>query len=156
MITVDDGNNPAVTSPVSITVTREETTTVYNGVTGQVLDASTVTLSGVLTEEGVTPLAGETLTMTLGSGDGAQTCVDATDGAGFASCTIVVSQPVGSQPVSAAFAGNTFYEPSSGSSTAVVVTANSLKEDALARALDPSGHDPGDDRPARARRPDPR
>ena len=69
--TADDHHHASATSgSVLIVVTREETTTLYTGVTGDVLDGSTVTLSGVLSEDGVTPLAGRSLTMTLGSGEG--------------------------------------------------------------------------------------
>ena len=72
--------------------------------------------------------------MTLGSGGGTQTCSASTDGSGSASCTILVNQPVGPQPVSAAFSGDTFYLPSSGADTVVVFTAMSLKHDTLAQA----------------------
>ena len=72
--------------------------------------------------------------MTLGSGGGAQTCTGTTGVAGSASCSILVNQPVGPQPVSAAFAGDTFYLPSSGADTVVVFTAKSLKQDTLAQA----------------------
>jgi hypothetical protein len=124
----------SVSSLLSITVTREETTVVYTGVTGPVLDGSVVTLSGTLQEDGTTAIAGRTLGFTLGSGGGAQTCAGTTDGSGAASCTITVSQPVGSQPVSADFAGDTVYLPSSAASSVVVYTAMSLKQDVLAQA----------------------
>ena len=105
------------TDTVTVTVTQEETLTAYTGVTGPVLDGSTVTLAGVLKEDGTTPLAGKSLTLTLGSGAAAQTCVATTDATGSASCPLVVNQPVGTQPVSAGFGGDTFYLPSSGAST---------------------------------------
>jgi hypothetical protein len=133
--TADDHHHlVATTGTLLITVTREETTTTYTGVTGPVLDGSTVVLSGVLKEDGTTPIGGRTLTMTLGSGGSAQTCTGTTDGSGAASCSILVNQPVGPQPVSAAFAGDTFYLPSSGSDSVVVYTAKSLKQDTLAQA----------------------
>ena len=133
--TADDHHHlVATTGTVLITVTREETTTTYTGVTGPVLDGSTVVLSGVLKEDGTTPIAGRMLTMTLGSGGSAQTCTGTTDGGGAASCSILVNQPVGPQPVSSAFAGDTFYLPSSGADSVVVYTAKSLKQDTLAQA----------------------
>jgi hypothetical protein len=122
------------TSAVLIMVTAEETTTTYTGVTGPVLDGSTVVLSGVLKEDGTTPLAGRTLTMTLGSGGSAQTCTGVTNGAGSASCSIHVNQAVGPRPVSSAFAGEWNYLPSSGASSVVIYTAKSLKQDTLAQA----------------------
>ena len=52
--TADDHHHVSATGgSVLIVVTREESTTVYTGVTGDVLDGSTVTLSGVLREDGV-------------------------------------------------------------------------------------------------------
>ena len=130
----DDHVNPPVTSPLTVTVTREETTTAYTGVTGPVLFGSPVTLSGVLKEDGVTPLAGKPLTLTLGSGGSAQTCPTTTGATGSASCTVVVNQPVGTQPVSASFAGDAFFLPSSDGATVKVFTALSLKQDALTAA----------------------
>lgn len=130
----DDHVDPTpTTGTVTITVTREETTTVYTGVTGPVLDGSTVTLSGLLREDGITPISGRLLTMKLGSGGGTQTCLGTTVATGSASCTIVVNQPVGPQPVSATFAGDVLYLPSGGASTVVVFTAMSLKQDTLAQ-----------------------
>ena len=129
-----DGVNPPVTAPLTVTVTREETSTAYTGVTGDVLFGSTITLSGVLKEDGAAALNLEPMTMTLGSGGGAQTCPATTDVLGFASCTIVVNQPVGTQPVTAAFAGDANYLPSSDAKTVKVFTALSLKQDTLATA----------------------
>jgi hypothetical protein len=90
-------------------VTREETTTTYTGASGPILNGSTVTLSGVLKEDGATPIAGRTLTLRLGS----QSCTTTTDASGSASCSIVVAQPLGPGTASASFAGDTFYLPSS-------------------------------------------
>lgn len=123
-----------VTQDLVVTVLREETTTTYTGVTGAVLDGSTVALSGVLNEDGTTPIAGATLTMTLGSGGTAQTCVGTTGVGGSATCNITVNQTVGPKPVSASFAGDAFYLPSSGSGSVVIYTAQSLKQDVLAQA----------------------
>ena len=48
-----------------------------------------MTLEGRLLEDGVVPIEGRSLTLSLG----AQSCTGTTDAAGFASCTIVYSRP---------------------------------------------------------------
>jgi hypothetical protein len=123
-----------VTGTVTITVTHEETTLTYTGVTGPVLDGSMVTLSGTLLEDGTTPIAGRTLTFTLGLGVTAQTCGGTTGVTGAASCTITVHQLPGPRQIVAFFAGDAFYLSSSATSSIVVFTAMSLKQDVLAEA----------------------
>ena len=101
-------------------VTREQTETTYTGPTGAVVNGSTVTLSGVLEEDGVTPIEGRTLTLTLGT----QSCSGLTNASGSFSCTIVVSQPTGPATASATFLGDNFYLPSS--DTEAVITASNV------------------------------
>lgn len=112
-----DGNNPPVTGTVKITVTREETTTTYTG-PAVILNGSTVTLSAALKEDGLVPISGKTINFTLGG----QGCNGATNGSGVANCSIAVSQSLGTSiPITASFPdGDTFYLPSSASTTAVV------------------------------------
>lgn len=101
------------------TVTHEETTLTYTGPT-KAANGVPLTLSGVLREDGTTPVAGRTVAFTLGSGGSAQTCSGTTDASGSASCTVAsVNQPAASTsaPVLAAFAGDSFYLPSSASAT---------------------------------------
>jgi hypothetical protein len=64
-------------------VTHEETTLEY---TGPVVIANgfSTHLSGLLREDGVTPIAGRMVSFMLGSGPGAQSCSDATDLTGLA------------------------------------------------------------------------
>jgi hypothetical protein len=82
-----------------------------------------VTVSATLTEDDPTPVAGRAVTFTLGTGGGAQTCTDpATDAAGRAECTILVNQPVGPSTLTAAFAGDAFYLPSTASRSVVIFT----------------------------------
>lgn len=103
----------------SFTVTHEETTVTYTGPT-KAANGAPLTLSGVLREDGTTPIAGRTVTFTLGSGGSAQSCAGTTDASGSASCTIAsVSQPATatSVPVLAAFAGDAYYSPSSATAT---------------------------------------
>ncbi len=103
----------------SFAVTLEETTLTYTGPT-QATDGQPLTLSGVLQEDGTSPIAGRSVTFTLGSGASAQSCIGATDPTGAASCTIASAHqgPTDtSAPVTATFAGDTFYQPSSASAT---------------------------------------
>lgn len=98
-------------------VTHEETAVQYTGAT-RAANGTPATLSGVLREDGTTPISGRTLTFTLGSGASAQSCTATTDATGSASCTIAsVAQPASSTsvPVTAAFAGDADYLPSSAS-----------------------------------------
>jgi hypothetical protein len=97
-------------------ITKEETFTTYTGplVIAQGLP---VTLSGHLEEDTPVPVAGRTLTLSLG----AQSCTGVTDAGGNASCTIaVVTAPLGPQPLAAAFAGDAYYLPSGDTDTAIV------------------------------------
>lgn len=103
---------PSSTS-VPFTITKEQTTLDY---TGDVLIANgfTAHMSGLLREEGVVPIAGRLVSFTLGSGMTAQTCGAVTDAAGVAACDISpVAQPLGPGTVTAVFAGDAFYLPSS-------------------------------------------
>ncbi|HET9172013.1 MAG TPA: choice-of-anchor P family protein [Actinospica sp.] len=103
----------------AFTVTHEETTTTYTG-PGQAANGTALTLSGVLKEDGATPISGRTLQFTLGSGSSAQTCSGTTNASGSASCTISsVNQPSTTKSigVTAAFAGDAYYSPSSDSAT---------------------------------------
>lgn len=105
---------------VSFTITREETTVSYTG-PGRIANGVPAHLSGVLKEDGTVPIAGRTVSLTLGSGASQQSCNGTTDATGAASCTIaVVNQPLNDTatvPVTVAFAGDAFYLPSTGSAT---------------------------------------
>ena len=101
------------TTTVTFVIKREETTTTY---TGPIVIANGVptTFSAVLKEDGTVPIAGRTLTITLGTGVTAQTCLTTpTDATGSGSCPITPNQPLGPGTVTAAFAGDAFYLPSS-------------------------------------------
>ena len=98
-------------------VTREETALTYTGDT-TIPNGGTAHMSAVLKEDGLVPIAGRTVTFTLGTGGSAQTCTGVTDASGTASCTIFpVSQPLGSVPISASFAGDPFYLPATASAS---------------------------------------
>ena len=104
----------------TLTVTREETTLSYTGDT-VIANGGTATMSGVLLEDGLVPIAGRTVTFTLGSGGSAQTCNGVTDASGLATCAITpVAQPLGPGVVGDVFAGDAFYLPSSASANTII------------------------------------
>ncbi len=109
-------------APVNFTVTPAPTSITYAGATST-FNGQSVTLSGLLTSGG-SPVAGQTVTLTLGSGSGtpAQTCTAVTGPTGAASCTIQnVNQPVGPNPVTVTYAGTTNYQPSNDAPATVQV-----------------------------------
>ena len=60
------------------------------------------------------PITMRSLTLTLGSGVSAQSCLAMpTDATGSASCSLVVNQPLGPGTITASFLGDPFYLPSS-------------------------------------------
>ncbi|MCG6875491.1 MAG: hypothetical protein LJE97_10420, partial [Betaproteobacteria bacterium] len=104
-------NASSVDTP--FTITKEETTLSYTGPT-VIANGTSVTLSGVLLEDGLVPIVGRSVSFTLGTGGSAQTCAGTTDATGSASCTIpVVSQPLGANTVAGSFIGDAYYLPSS-------------------------------------------
>jgi hypothetical protein len=103
----------------TFTVTHEQTTLTYTGPT-KAANGQPLTLSGVLREDGTTPISGRSVAFTIGSGGSAQSCTGTTDTTGSASCTITtVNQPTAttSVGVTAVFAGDAYYLPSSASAT---------------------------------------
>jgi hypothetical protein len=116
------GTNALLPSNTSaaFSITREETTVSYTG-PGHVANGSPANLSAVLKEDGTVPIAGRTVSISLGSGTSQQACTGTTDAAGSVSCTIpVLNQPLNDAatvPVTASFSGDAFYVPSAGSAT---------------------------------------
>jgi PKD repeat protein len=110
-LTVEDDAGLTASVVHQVVVVQRPTVTTYTGdVSGDYHDQ--VTLSGTLDDaETAGPLSGQTLSFTLGT----QSCSGTTDAFGFASCNLVLSQAPGSYTVTAAFAGDTVYGPSSDS-----------------------------------------
>ena len=110
-VTLTVKDDAGLTSSVShqVTVVQRPTVTTYTGATtGDYHDM--VTLSGTLQDAATSgPLAGETLTFTLGT----QSCSGVTDGSGSASCALVLNQVPAAYTVTASFAGDSVYGPSS-------------------------------------------
>jgi hypothetical protein len=111
----------AAAASTTFTVTKEETTTKFTASSPTVIaNGHTTTFSAVLKEDGVSAISGRSLTITLGTGGSAQSCVGTTDGTGTASCAIAVNQPLGPNTVAANFAGDAFYLTSSDSESAIL------------------------------------
>jgi hypothetical protein len=115
-----DGGYLGATDARPFQITRQETTATY---TGPLVIASgqPVTLEGRLVEEsGPVPVEGRPLRLALGT----QACTGTTDATGTATCVLAgVAVPLGPQPLSAAFAGDAYYEPSSDGSRQAIVFA---------------------------------
>lgn len=114
------GTFQASSASLPFSITREETTLNYTGDT-VIANGTTAHLSAVLLEDGVAGIAGRTVMFTLGTGSTAQRCTQVTDAAGVAACTISpVSQPFGAGAVTADFAGDVYYLPSSASAPTII------------------------------------
>jgi hypothetical protein len=102
------------------TINKEETTTKFAATSPTVIaNGHSTTFSATLLEDGVTPIQGRTITISIGS----QSCLSGpTDSTGTASCTIILSQILGPGTVTANFAGDGFYLPST-TSEAVIIFA---------------------------------
>jgi hypothetical protein len=114
------GSDAATSTSAPFVFGHENSTLSYTGDT-IIANGGTAHLSGVLLEDNVTPIAGRTITFTLGKRGSLQTCTGITDTAGKAACTISpVKQPLGPGTVSAAFAGDEFYGASSANTNAII------------------------------------
>jgi hypothetical protein len=116
-----DGFYVPASAATAFTVTKEEDTVTFTATSPTVIaNGHSTTFAAVLKEDGVTPIAGRTVSITLGTGGSAQTCSGTTDGTGTASCTILVNQPLGPNTVAANFAGDPFYLSSTASEPVIL------------------------------------
>ena len=126
---------PAQPSSAPFTEGLEETGLALNGAPYSVMNGQNLPVSATLTtDSGTVPVAGRSLTFTLGSVPTTQTCTTSasTDSTGTAGCTIPnVNQAVGPVPISVSFAGDTtpnasYYAGSTADGTAYVPTGTTL------------------------------
>ena len=101
--------NPASGS-AAFTITREDTTSTYTGPAEKDYHDAFTASGTLLDADSSAPIMGRTLSFTLGASD---SCSAATGGAGSASCSITPSQVPAVYNMVTAFAGDTYYEPSS-------------------------------------------
>ena len=116
-----DTHYTASSDTEAFVITHEETTLTYTGPTVNLQGARGVALRAQLLEDGLFPPvpSGQTITLSLGG----QTCTGTTDSAGNASCTLTFTGPLGPEPISATFAGDAYYEPSSDTDDTAIVFA---------------------------------
>lgn len=107
-VTVRDKDGGSSTDTVQVTVPKRATTLVYTGPV-QSLPNKRITLTATLTDSLGQPVAGATVTFTVGS----QTATGVTNGAGVATASLALNQKNGSYPLDASFAGNVKYLASS-------------------------------------------
>lgn len=110
--------NGIPSSPLSINVGLGTALTYTGATSGDFNDP--VIVQATLTASGGGPITGETVTFTLGSGIGTETCSMTTDGSGTASCPITPNQAAGTYTLNATFSGDGTYGASSASSSFVI------------------------------------
>jgi hypothetical protein len=111
------GHNNFVVTPANTSLTYTGATAATNG--------SSVTLSATLTSNG-TPLSGQSVVLTLGTGRSTQTCTATTSSSGAASCAVPsVNQVAGYVTVTATYAGNGYDHAASTSGTVKISNCSS-------------------------------
>jgi hypothetical protein len=135
----NDNEDTGETRDLSVIWLKHPTTTTYSGPT-LIANALEAQLTARLTDDG-SPINAKLISFTVGGGGGAQACSDVTDLNGVASCNLAVNQPLGPGIVSAVFAGDSDYEPSS-SITSTIVFAYTAGGNFVIGDLDASGAGP--------------
>jgi hypothetical protein len=103
----------------TLTINKATTTTIADSKMFALQGAAILTAS--LRDINSLPIVNRTLTLTLGTGPGAQTCTATTDGLGNGSCRITtVTQSVGPGTISASFAGDKNYLASAGNAPSLI------------------------------------
>ncbi|MFD6139366.1 choice-of-anchor P family protein [Promicromonospora sp. NPDC060271] len=112
-VTYDSGGNQVTTPRIDLAAAlpQQQSGLTYTGPTSAVL-AQSFTASATLTAGG-NPLAGATVSFTLGSGGGSQECSGTTNGSGVASCSLTPTDAPGETTLTAEFAGNRDVAPAS-------------------------------------------
>jgi hypothetical protein len=110
-----DSTYGASSTSTPFVIQLEDTATAFglgNTTTADYDDSTTV--QAVLTDpDDGTPVQGKTITFTLGAGTGTETCSAMTTPFGVATCSITPNQAAGGYSLTATFAGDAFYQPSS-------------------------------------------
>jgi hypothetical protein len=120
-VVAEDNAGNTATESVTFTVIKRPTIITYSGDTsGQHSDA--VSLSATLTDDGLSPLAGKTVTFMVGT----QTTSALTDASGVAHTTLVLTQPSSSTTVTAGFSGDAEYAAGS-TSTGFTIEAEDTR-----------------------------
>ena len=104
----------SATGSTAFTIKKEESQVTYTGVLSEDYHDAFTASATLVDPDGSAPIAGKTLTFTLGAGD---TCSAVTDGSGNAACSITPTQAAGSYTLVTAFAGDIDYLSSSDTRT---------------------------------------
>ena len=107
-VTAYDKDGGTTSDTVQVTVPKRATTLVYTGPV-QSLPNKRVALTATLTDSLGLPVAGATVTFTVGS----QTVSGVTNGSGIATASLALNQKNGAYPLNATFAGDAKYLGSS-------------------------------------------
>ena len=106
-------------------VTKAPTTVTYTGSTS-ITSGNSPVLSATLTSNGA-PVAGQTVSFTVGTGSSAQKCSGTTNSAGNVSCSICMfNQSASPLPVTVSYGGNSYYSSGGTSESVTVNTPTSL------------------------------
>lgn len=112
-VTYNSGGNQVTTPRIDLAAAlpQQQSGLTYTGPTSAAL-AQSFTASATLTAGG-NPLAGATVSFTLGSGGGSQECSGTTNGSGVATCSLTPTDAPGETTLTAEFAGNRDVAPAS-------------------------------------------
>jgi hypothetical protein len=123
--------SPPDCPPVSPPVSPPEAVPTQVTYTGPmtIVNGTSTSLTARLNQLDTTPVGGQVLVFTLGTGVGAQSCSTLTAGDGTASCAIFpVAQPRGPAALTVTFGGASHYLASSVSASPTVYTATTLTD----------------------------
>src|SRR5216683_1100926 len=117
-----DSQYGSSSASATFTVLLEEASITSSASQQLIQQGAPATLSALLTDpDGAAPIAGKSVTITLGSDGGSQSCIGTTTGAGVATCTIgLVTVAQGPQIITDAFAGDAYYVPASNIQSALI------------------------------------
>jgi hypothetical protein len=111
-----DGDSTHAASSLSVPFTVRHEEAVVHVLAAPALAGAPATLSATLLEDGLRPIAGRTVKLTLGS----QSCSAVTAASGAASCSVTAPTALGPTSATASFAGDAYYDPDTDSTQTIV------------------------------------
>ena len=107
------------TGPIRVNLLLEETAITLLGPM-TLANNTTVSLSANLEQDGITPISGRQITLRVGQGATAQSCMAQTNAVGQATCQLVLSQSLGESELSASFSGDPYFQPAVATTPTIV------------------------------------